>query len=170
MTKYFRIFMPLLSAVIFLFYPQNSLASDITSSRTIWLKCAGEVRSDSIDDFTKQLLSQGVDPSLVAEYTGVTKSTLPPSLVKISVVENSEFCTAAIEGELIPWSKLPVKCEPNGQTYSVDVACIETGQCDFRMEIDRRELSFSMGLSEDVNGVKEYFSATGQCEISDAAI
>ncbi|MDB2380852.1 hypothetical protein N9W12_08220 [Luminiphilus sp.] len=170
MCKYLKTFMPLLSAVIFLLYPQNPLASEIPSVRTVWLKCAGEVILDRFADLIEQLESQGVDSSRVDELEASATYKMPSSLFEISVLEDGEFCTGGIEGELIPYPKLPLKCEPNGQTYSVDVACIETGQCDYRLEIDRRELSFSAGYGMEVNGVKEYFSATGQCEISDAAI
>ena len=168
MRKYLSMFMPLLSAVIFLFYPQNSLASDIPSARTIWLKCAGEAISDSANDFIKQALSLGVDSSLVAEYKVLANKKLPPFMVNISVIENSEHCVANIESDYFVFA--PLDCEPNGLTYSVRIGCNETDQCEYKMEIDRRELSFSMGLGIKVDGLMEFISATGQCEISDAAI
>ena len=124
--------------------------------------------SDSASDFIKQALSVGVDSSLVDKYKALANKKLPPFMVKISVIENSEHCVANIESDHYVFA--PLDCQPNGLTYSVRIGCNDADQCEYRMEIDRRELKFSMGLGMEFDGSMEFLSATGQCEISDAAI
>ena len=149
-------------------------ASDDSVVKTIWLKCQGKLLSDTLWDTITDTLGDEADPNDMAEFKALASNDLEPHMLKIQaiegVVDGTGYCNASIEHEWAIWEKVPLQCEVNGLTYFARVGCNEREQCLYRIDIDRRSLSFSMGVGMELNGSTEYLSATGQCEISDSVI
>ena len=149
----------------------SSLSFAAIDLREISLLCEGKAISDANAEILEIFIANDLPEDRLSKLRDVMETDIE-TLIELTVMESDTACAGSAIYDLSPVEdrKLPIECEPKGKFYKLELGCNEAGKCRHSLEIDRRSLEFSIGISSEVDGSIQYGSVNGACEIFEPVI